>query len=60
MTTTGHKDPEGIYWPLAHQLYLDFILQHLQAVFFTESNTQPSSIFLLKRHVLHPFSNLYL
>ena len=28
--------------------------------FFTESNTQPSSIFLLKRHVLLPFSNLYL
>ena len=28
--------------------------------FFTESNTQPSSIFLLERHVLLPFSNLYL
>ena len=28
--------------------------------FFTESNTQPSSIFLLKCHVLLPFSNLYL
>ena len=28
--------------------------------FFTESNTQPSSIFLLKHHVLLPFSNLYL
>ena len=27
---------------------------------FTESNTQPSSIFLLKWHVLLPFSNLYL
>ena len=28
--------------------------------FFTESNTQPSSIFFLKRHVLLLFSNLYL
>ena len=48
MTTTGHKDPAGIYWPLAHQRKLYFVLQHPQAVFFTESNTQPSSIFLLK------------
>ena len=45
----GHKDPGGIYWPLAHQRYLYFVLQHPQAVFLTESNTQPSSIFLLKR-----------
>ena len=28
--------------------------------FLTESNTQPSSIFLLKCHFLLPFSNLYL
>ena len=49
MTTTGHKDPAGIYWPLARQRQLYFVLQHPHAVFFTESNTQPSSIFLLKR-----------
>ena len=49
MTTTGHKDPAGIYQPLARQRQLYFVLQHRQTVFFTESNTQPSSIFLLKR-----------
>ena len=49
MMTTGHKDPAGIYQPLACQIQLYFFLQHPHAVFFTESNTQPSSIFLLKR-----------
>ena len=48
MMTTGHKDPAGIYWPLARQRQLYFVLQHPQAVFFIESNTQPSSIILLK------------
>ena len=24
MTTTGHKDPAGIYWPLARQRLKDF------------------------------------
>ena len=37
-----------------------FCLTTSAGSFFTESNTQPSSIFLLKRHVLLPFSNLYL
>ena len=49
MTTTGHKDPAGIYWPLARQRYLYFVLQHPQALFFAKSNTHPRSIFLLKR-----------
>ena len=35
-----------------------FCLRTSASSFFTESNTQPSSIFLLKRHVLLPFSNL--
>src|SRR3990170_5693203 len=37
-----------------------FCLRTSAGSFFTKSNTQPSSIFLLKRHVLLPFSNLYL
>ena len=49
MMTTRHKDPAGIYQPLARQRQLYFVLQHSQAVFFSEPNTQPSSIFLLKR-----------
>ena len=37
-----------------------FCLTTSAGSFVTESNTQPSSIFLLKRRVLLPFSNLYL
>ena len=37
-----------------------FCLTTSAGSFFTESNTQPNYIFLLKRHVLLPFSNLYL
>ena len=37
-----------------------FSLRTSAGSFFTEENTHPSFIFLLKRHVLLPFSNLYL
>ena len=44
-------------WPASVSYILSY---NIPGSFFTESNTQPSSIFLLKRHVLHPFSNIYL
>ena len=48
MTTMGHKEQQvstGL-WP-AHVSYI--LSYNIPTQFFTESNTQPSSIFLLKR-----------
>ena len=59
MTTMGHNDPASIYWPLALQLKLYFVLQHPWAVFLL-NQTHNQFYFPLETHVLHPFSNLYL